>query len=51
MALLPGSRQSELNYLADRYVQAAVRLKVARPRVRFVVPLASDARRRSGTAR
>ncbi|MBL8385626.1 MAG: lipid-A-disaccharide synthase [Burkholderiales bacterium] len=41
VALLPGSRQSELRYLADGYVAAARLLAAARPRVRFVVPLAS----------
>lgn len=43
VALLPGSRQSELKYLADRFVLAALRLSRGLPGVRFVVPLASDA--------
>jgi lipid-A-disaccharide synthase len=43
VALLPGSRQSELKYLADRFVLAAVQLAHVVPGVRFVVPLASDA--------
>ena len=43
VALLPGSRQSELRYLADRFVQAAMLLAKTLPATRFVVPLASDA--------
>jgi lipid-A-disaccharide synthase len=43
VALLPGSRQSELKYLAERFVRAAVGLARAMPGVRFVVPLASEA--------
>jgi len=42
VALLPGSRQSELVYLADRFVRAAMLLADARPAIRFVTPLASD---------
>ena len=38
---LPGSRQSELHYLADRFVAAARLLALDRREVRFVVPLAS----------
>ena len=41
IALLPGSRQSELRYLADRFVAAARLLARDRREVRFVVPLAS----------
>ena len=41
IALLPGSRQSELRYLADRFVAAARLLALDRREVRFVVPLAS----------
>jgi len=43
VAVLPGSRQSELKYLADRFILAAMRLAHAMPDVRFVVPLASEA--------
>jgi lipid-A-disaccharide synthase len=43
VALLPGSRGSELKYLADRYVRTALLLARAVPGVRFVVPLASHA--------
>jgi len=42
VALLPGSRQSELRYLGERYVATALRLRQTHPRVRFVVPLASE---------
>jgi len=42
VALLPGSRQSELKYLADRFLQAAMLLANSRPAIRFVTPLASD---------
>ena len=42
VALLPGSRQSELKYLGERYAAAALRLRATHPRARFVVPLASE---------
>ena len=42
VALLPGSRQSELKYLADSFVRAAMLLAETMPAIRFVVPLASD---------
>lgn len=42
VALLPGSRQSELRYLGARYVEAAQQIWSACPEVRFVVPLASS---------
>jgi lipid-A-disaccharide synthase len=41
VALLPGSRQSELRYLGARFAAAAVLLHRQQPLVRFVVPLAS----------
>ena len=41
IALLPGSRQSELRFLADRFVAAARLLALEHRDVRFVVPLAS----------
>ena len=41
VALLPGSRQSELRYLAQAYIGAAQRLVQQHPGVHFVVPLAS----------
>jgi lipid-A-disaccharide synthase len=42
VALLPGSRQSELKYLGERYVATALRLRQTHPQARFVVPLASE---------
>ena len=41
IALLPGSRQSELRYLADRFVTAAQYMSRMLPEAKFVVPLAS----------
>ena len=41
VALLPGSRQSELRYLAKAFTGAAQRLLSQRPGIHFVVPLAS----------
>lgn len=38
-AMLPGSRQSELQYLADTYVQAARLVREQLPQAQFVVPL------------
>jgi lipid-A-disaccharide synthase len=38
VALLPGSRSSELQYLGQRFFDAAARILVARPATRFVVP-------------
>lgn len=38
VALLPGSRGSEIQYIAPRFFDAAVRMKKARPGIRFVVP-------------
>lgn len=38
VAILPGSRASEVQYLARRFFEAAVRIRTARPGVRFVVP-------------
>ena len=43
IALLPGSRQSELHYLAKRFVQTAICIAKTRPQVHFVVPFASAA--------
>jgi len=42
VALLPGSRQSELKYLGERYAACALQLHRTHPAVRFVVPLASE---------
>ena len=41
VALLPGSRQSELRYLGERYVAASALLHRQNANLRFVVPLAS----------
>ena len=38
VALLPGSRQSEIHYLAKRFFQAAALIKRAQPAIKFIVP-------------
>lgn len=38
VALLPGSRASEIQYLAPRFMQAAQRMAAQRPGLRFVLP-------------
>jgi lipid-A-disaccharide synthase len=38
VALLPGSRSSEVQYLAERFFAAAARMLKTRPDLRFVVP-------------
>lgn len=38
VALLPGSRRSEIQYLARRFFEAAVHMRSRRPSLRFVVP-------------
>jgi lipid-A-disaccharide synthase len=40
VALLPGSRASEIRYIAPTFLQAAVRLQRQRPALRFVLPVA-----------
>ncbi|MBV6475841.1 MAG: Lipid-A-disaccharide synthase [Rhodocyclaceae bacterium] len=40
-ALLPGSRQSELQYMADTFIETARRLHQRFPQARFLVPLAT----------
>jgi lipid-A-disaccharide synthase (EC 2.4.1.182) len=40
-ALLPGSRQSELQYLADTFIETAKCLNQRFPHARFLVPLAT----------
>lgn len=40
VALLPGSRVSEVAHLAPRFFEAARRIAMVRPQVRFVVPAA-----------
>jgi len=39
VAILPGSRRSEIAHLAERFIQAAALMKVARPELRFVMPV------------
>ncbi|MBI3371165.1 MAG: lipid-A-disaccharide synthase [Betaproteobacteria bacterium] len=41
VALLPGSRQSELRYMADVFVQTAQRLHAELPEIRLVCPMVS----------
>lgn len=41
VALLPGSRQSELHFMAETFIQAAQLLLKRYPRVQFLVPLIS----------
>jgi len=45
LAFLPGSRRSELHYMADTFVQTAKRLLQDLPDAHFVVPTASRATR------
>jgi lipid-A-disaccharide synthase len=40
VALLPGSRRSEIEYIAPLFLQAAARLHRQRPELRFVLPVA-----------
>jgi lipid-A-disaccharide synthase len=48
VALLPGSRASEVQYLARRFFDAAVLMKKARPTLRFVLPAVPALRERIG---
>ncbi|MCM8594336.1 lipid-A-disaccharide synthase [Accumulibacter sp.] len=41
IALLPGSRQSELQYMAETFIETARLISLRMSRVRFVVPLAT----------
>ncbi len=45
VALLPGSRMTEVRMLGEVFIAAAARLLERRPNLRFVVPLASEATR------
>ena len=38
VAILPGSRQSEIQYLAKRFFQAAAQINRAQPAIKFIVP-------------
>jgi len=40
VAILPGSRNSEVRYLAERFFEAAAQIHAQRPDVKFVVPAA-----------
>ena len=44
VALLPGSRASEIKYLSNRFLDAAGRILSARPGTRFVLPAAGSLR-------
>ena len=46
VALLPGSRASEIQYLARRFLEAAALMKRARPGLRFVLPAVPALRER-----
>ena len=44
VALLPGSRRSEIQYIAPLFLQAAARLHRQRPALRFLLPIAPGLR-------
>ncbi len=44
LAVLPGSRRSEIQYIAPRFLQAVARLARSRPGLRFVLPVAPGLR-------
>lgn len=46
VAILPGSRASEVQYLAQRFLDAAVIIRAKRPGVRFVLPAVPALRER-----
>ncbi len=46
LALLPGSRSTELKHLAATFIDTARWLKLQRPKLHVVVPLANEQRRR-----
>lgn len=46
IAILPGSRASEVKYLADRFFQAASLVRKARPKARFIVPAVAELKAR-----
>ena len=50
VAILPGSRASEVQYLVARFFEAAVRLRRERPGIRFVVPAVPALRERTAAA-
>lgn len=44
VALLPGSRRSEIAAMAPRFLEAAARMQVLRPGLRFVLPVSTGLR-------
>jgi lipid-A-disaccharide synthase len=44
VAVLPGSRRSEIQYIAPRFLQAVAQLHRARPALRFVLPVSPGLR-------
>jgi len=42
VAILPGSRKSEIEYLASRFFKAAALVKRAQPTIKFIVPAMPD---------
>jgi lipid-A-disaccharide synthase len=44
VAILPGSRRSEIAHLAERFIRAAALMKALRPNLRFVMPVVSGFR-------
>ncbi len=44
VALLPGSRRSEITAMAPRFLEAAARMQVLRPGLRFVLPVSAGLR-------
>ena len=44
VAILPGSRRSEISYLAPLFFEAALRMPAARPQLQFLVPAAPGLR-------
>ncbi len=44
LAILPGSRASEIAQLAPRFLEAAIRLQKDDPTLRFIVPMVNQAR-------
>ena len=44
VAILPGSRRSEISYLAPLFFDAALRMQAARPQLQFLVPAAPGLR-------
>ena len=45
VAILPGSRESEIQYLAERFFQAAARINRAQAAIKFIVPAVPMLRR------